>query len=604
MVKLLRLTSRKSDNVNAPEGLVFNVNMDADLIVSEKAQIAVKNLTFQDDFETLVIGRNEQLSTKFENAREPTLKQLTPATYTPSNYLSFFSDMRITLNAALRPLTNTSGATTFGQGFYGQYFIDIDADKKAIQFRLSPAICPVVNRDLETADSTEWEQRQDLMKISRSIADTETVYIAYEETVPVDELRPVDMCNVYQVLGGVATSLRANYISPTSGALQWSKGSAVWWCRVQDLQTNGGAQDTNGFEIGLAKAGIIQDSASPGFPIQDKNIMFAIRCERPNDDYKFIVPDTDFEPILPLAYSTATGITVSTPSTDPEENDVLVITRETLSRTGNALTKFVITGRIFRNGLVAHEIFRYSIPVGSEETELFPYLTMFGAGADAVAGQPTCTFDPFQIDKLGDGSYDRLLVPENGNKFCGVSCFDTVQFASMAGLPSLNEAWYDSKGIGAGSVQFIPRKVLKFMGFGPSIVGGPGTVGDVRLQFTVNTPTYPYGYSLIPSGVFQIATSDNYVVVIDSNKVKSYDCSQENPNNGDVIGKRANILAIIPTNNNNGLVEYSANEVEYIDFDNKAPTAIRNLKLRVLDKTLSPINTSGISVLTLLIKDD
>ena len=69
MVKLLRLTSRKSDDVNAPEGLEFNVNMDADLIVSEKAQIAVKNITFEDDFDALVVGADTLLVTFFESAR-------------------------------------------------------------------------------------------------------------------------------------------------------------------------------------------------------------------------------------------------------------------------------------------------------------------------------------------------------------------------------------------------------------------------------------------------------------------------------------------------------------------------------------------------------
>ncbi len=602
MVKLLRLTSRKSDNVNAPEGLVFNVNMDADLVVSEKAQIAVKNITFEDDFDTLVIGADTRVITFFESARLATAADLTVATYTASNYLSFFTDMRITLNNTLRPLTNTMGGSASNQGFYGQYFIDLDADKKAIQFRLSPAICPVVNRDLETADAAEWEQRQDLMIISRTAADTETVYIAYEETVPVDELRPVEMCNVYQVLGGLATDTRLNYISPVNIATTWCKGSAVWWCRVQDLQTNGGAQNTNGFEIGLADVNIVTNlSSAPGRVIRDESIKFAIRCERPNDDYKFIVPGTDFEPVLPLAYSTATGISVSTPSTDPAENDVLVITRETEA----ALTaQPIITGRIFRNGLVPHEIFRYQIPVGSEEEKIYPYLCMFGAGADAVAGQPTCTFDPFEIDKLGEGSYDKLLAPQSGNKFCGVSCFDTVELSSNAGLPALDEGWYGSKGVGAGSTTAIDKDILRFMGFGPSIVGGPGSTGTSIIPFTINTPSYPYGYSLVPSGVFQITKGDNYVVVIDSSKVKSYDCSQENPSNGDVIGKRANIIATIPVNNTTGIVEFSANEVEYIDFDNKAPTSIRNLKLRVLDKTLSAINTSGISVLTLLIKDD
>lgn len=601
MVKLLRLTSTNRNDASDEIGLVFNVNMDAELIISENSQIGVKNLTFDDDFETLVIGgATLPIITSFESARDTIIRNLTSATYTASNYLSFFADMRITLNTGLKVLTNTAGVTTAGQGFYGQYFIDIDADKKAIQFRLSPAICPVVNRGLESADATEWVQRQDLMKISTSIANIETVYIAYDETVPEADLRPVEMCNVYQILGGVATNLRVNYISSTSSAVQWSRGSAVWWCRVQDLQSNGGAQDTNGFEIGLATEDIIATNATPGGVVQDSSIMFSIRCERPTDDYKFIVPDAAFTPVSPLAYSTATGISVSTPSTDPGENDVLVLTRETT----NSFDRPIIAGRIFRNGLVVHEIFRYSIPAGSEETALYPYLCMFGAGSDAVAGQPTCTFDPYAIDALGEGSYETLLKPEFGNKFCGVSCFDTVDLSSNAGLPALDEAWYDTKGASAGSNLVIDKQVLKFMGFGASIVGGPGAGGSAVLPFAVNTSLYPYGFSLIPSSVFQIAKSDNYVVVIDSNKVKSYDCSEQNPNNRDVVGKRANILATIPVNNNTGLVEFAANEVEYIDFDNNAPITIRNLRLRVLDKSLSPINTSGISVMTLLIKDN
>jgi len=603
MVKLLRLTSRKRDDVNAPDGLEFNVNMDADLIISENAQIAVKNLTFDDDFETLVIGRNVIIQTTFESAREQSIKKLTPEVYTVSNYLSFFADMRITLNAGLKPLTNVSGGTDFGQGFYGQYFIDIDADKKAIDFRLSPALCPVVNR-IDAPDATRWEQRQDLMRISTTAAGTETLYVAYDETVPEADLKPVDMCNVYQVVDGLATTERVNYIAPTNSAIQWSKGSAVWWCRVQDLQTNGGAQNTNGFEIGLLNRIPTPTTGTGGSsPITDDTVMFAIRCERPNDDYKFIVPDTAFTPVTPLAYSVSTGISVSTPSTDPAENDVLVITRETPLRTDNLPPKFIIAGRIFRNGLVAHEVFRYEIPVGSEETPLFPYLCMFASGADAVAGQPTCTFDPFEIDKMGTDAYQTLLQPDFGNDFCGVGCFDTVDLSSNAGLPALDENWYGSKGLGAGSSQIIPRNVLKFMGFGASIVGGSGATGNVTLPFIVNTAEVPFGYNLTPSGVFQITKSDNYVVVIDSAKVVSYDCSEENPNNNDVVGKRANIIATIPVNNNAGLVEFAANEVEYIDFDNKAPTAIRNLKLRVLDKTMQPINVSGISVMTILIKD-
>ena len=66
-----------------------------------------------------------------------------------------------------------------------------------------------------------------------------------------------------------------------------------------------------------------------------------------------------------------------------------------------------------------------------------------------------------------------------------------------------------------------------------------------------------------------------------------------------------NILATIPVNDNaNGVVEFQANELVYIDLDNKFATELKNLRLRILDKNLNEIKTVGTAILTLLIKDE
>ena len=93
------------------------------------------------------------------------------------------------------------------------------------------------------------------------------------------------------------------------------------------------------------------------------------------------------------------------------------------------------------------------------------------------------------------------------------------------------------------------------------------------------------------------------MVILDSQKLVSYDCSVDIRDVIDVKGKRANILATIPVNDNDGIIEFQANEVLFIDMDNKQPMAIKNLSLRVLDKELEPIQVEGLSVMTLLIKD-
>ena len=51
-------------------------------------------------------------------------------------------------------------------------------------------------------------------------------------------------------------------------------------------------------------------------------------------------------------------------------------------------------------------------------------------------------------------------------------------------------------------------------------------------------------------------------------------------------------------------MEYQPNELVYIDFDNKFPQILKNIRLRVLDKDFNQIKTAGESILTLLIKDN
>ena len=110
----------------------------------------------------------------------------------------------------------------------------------------------------------------------------------------------------------------------------------------------------------------------------------------------------------------------------------------------------------------------------------------------------------------------------------------------------------------------------------------------------------------------QLVNSDNYVVVIDSNPVMSYDASRfsygaeptvNSASFNQMKGRQYNILATIAVNDNSGYLEWRANELVYIDFDNKYPLELKNLRLRVLDKELNPIKQIGLGVITLLIKD-
>ena len=600
MVKLLRLTSE--DNCN------FNVNMDADLIVEKDAEIALKNITFETQFEVLSIdgGESPLLNSSVEfgadtNDYGTSIAYLKSDRYTNANYLNFFNDMKKTLNNTLEPIVaeDTPEPTVFGQQFYGQFNIDNDQAKRAIDFRLSPVIVPLVTRNLQTLDDAAWEQINDFMSSSR---DDTTDVVNVEVITEVSPTDAASMALVSKKGTVVAANTRSAYFNSNNPSTRWCNGSSVFWARISTLTDNGGDADTNGFEIGLST----YQGNDAQIPIPASSIYFALRCTRPQDQLQYINPNADFT--INGTYVTSTGNSPTNPvPATIGTRDILMIQREKLEVSGGGDPNVLIKGYIFRNGIVPTQIFSYDLTKEHQNTSLYPYISFFGAKTTAVCSQPSITFDPFEIEGKSPNAFLELMKPQNGNNFAGVSSFEEIRAAYGPGsqtlVPDLKEEWYQSYGSDASSELKINRDILAFMGFSQSIVGD-GT-GIHTFRPTINTTLVPYGFSLVPANAFQSTLSDNYVVVIDSAKVVSYDCSKKrNPENDDVVGRRANIIATIPINNNtDGIVQFSANEVEYIDFDNKAPTAIRNLRLRVLDKSLQPIDTTGISVMTLLIKD-
>ena len=409
-----------------------------------------------------------------------------------------------------------------------------------------------------------------------------------------------DMALVSKVGGVPADAVRDAYYVCNNPSTQWCKGSSVFWARINRLNDNTGASDTNGMEIGLST----YNGQDTSLQIKDEDIYFSLRVKKPTDDIEFIVPQAGFVP-----GGTAVGSTGNTPTNpvkgNTAEQDILFIQRERVENS-SAEIQTRIRGYIFRDGQVPLLIFSHALTKENQDVPLYPFICMYGGDNNARFSQPSMTFDPFEIDNKAADSYMDLINPKYGNNFAGVSTFAEILAAyntpNETDIPDLKEGWYaDQYGLTAVTQLNIDRSILKFMGF-PNSIAGDGT-GRHVFEPTISTSLVPFGFTLTPTYVFQATTSDNYVVVIDSNKVISYDCSQTNVANDDVVGKRMNIIATIPVSDSTGVVEFQSNEVLYIDMDNKAPTAIRNLKLRVLDKSLQEITTNGMSVMTILIKD-
>ena len=274
-----------------------------------------------------------------------------------------------------------------------------------------------------------------------------------------------------------------------------------------------------------------------------------------------------------------------------------------------------------------HQLFRYVDD--DRNAALYPYVYVCGqegpAGGGAVINWVGLTVDPALINQLEvdendygpKSGYEAYLAPESGNIWGAADQPDTGEPGMSNSvedivdlLPELDQDLYDlvlSQNL--STVLSISKDILRFMGFsGPEYNG----TGYFHFEPTFNTTFQnQFGFELTPDNDFYITNSDNYVVLLDSHPVVSYDCSTI-PSSGKIStnptaaksGKRMNIIATIPDNDNTlGVVEFDANELVYIDLDNNYKQNMSNIRVRVLNKQLQKIETLGTSVLTLLIKD-
>ena len=96
--------------------------------------------------------------------------------------------------------------------------------------------------------------------------------------------------------------------------------------------------------------------------------------------------------------------------------------------------------------------------------------------------------------------------------------------------------------------------------------------------------------------------NDNYIVELMNLQLQSYDGYSDNVNN--IRSGRKNILATIPLDQDtNNILRYNATTPYFLNLDNKGDVILRNIRARLLNLDYSPVETQGLTVMTLLIKD-
>jgi len=137
------------------------------------------------------------------------------------------------------------------------------------------------------------------------------------------------------------------------------------------------------------------------------------------------------------------------------------------------------------------------------------------------------------------------------------------------------------------SLQFESATLATFLGFN-----------------NVNQPPNLTPLSAANSGSFEAqnefkitASSDNYIIEFESYPLNSHD---------GLDSKTRSILATVPEDDTStNVVQYTPPYPIYVSFRNKITgKRIHNLRLRILDKDLTPVSTVGLSTMTLIMKSD
>ena len=587
MVKLVRLTTE--DN-NA----IFKSNLDAGISVSKDASIALQNLTFENEYTTLNIDpSNGTVISNLDTTRSFNSQtfQIPTKSYTKSTYPDFFDDLQKALNQTCSMTIAGVPGNTNGGDVYRSYFIDYpnktdeSDDKVIIDMRYTPMTTPftIPNGDTRQDEEIIYQVSQGGTSLSVNSGAATTFNrddLTRKSTDP-------------------ASGDKDAFIYTASTQIELSRGCGVFCCRLESVG-NSGSSEANGFGMGLSYTPLKDFPFQPGAGvITDDMRDYELRVKKNNDAYFYIDPsnpNTEVNSgVFPFKFTQATSL----------QNDLLVIEKNNNKITLRVLNSAVPGGQ---NAFIQE----YTIPDEDLNKPLYPYIYVCGAEADTIVGLPFLTLDPnmdgnIEYDVTGQtqniGSITNpwnvyntnfaAVIPEtNDGAFTGQLDY------SQAPIISLNsEIWrflgWNFPGTGQKNFPNLPLPIENYFN---AITG----LNDRKLRIALQA-TYD----------FSVVLSDNFVVLLNSNTLTSFDASRTNYGMGSFNpstianrGRQLPILATIPINNNtSGIVQYEPNELVYIDFDFSSAQEIKKRNLQGLNKDLSPININGTAVMTLLIKD-
>lgn len=349
------------------------------------------------------------------------------------------------------------------------------------------------------------------------------------------------------VAGEVDTNERTTYSTHAM-----TKGCGVFRTKIRRLMDLNADVVSNGYIQGVSSANISSKLNGEGFLNTDFN--YAIGVFKTDENYHYFINGAMTESNVPVGY-TGTGAV---------NNDFVEIVIE---GTG---TESRIKGKVWKNGAGAgvHNLLFNEPYDQSKQLPLYPFLT-FRGGVNDKAQSVRITTDPY-------------FDPPTVNLSTGTNEIEDIV---EVGAPSPPQVSYLPT---STFIQFEGIELPKFLGF-------------TETRYPNQGFTLARHFNFVADLKFNITnTADAFMVLLDNIQLKSYD---DYDPLGRGKGGRKNILAVVPQSDADELVIYEPNNLVFVDTDFSNSVNMRNIKARIVKNDNSAMEISGLTTMTLIIKN-
>ena len=230
-----------------------------------------------------------------------------------------------------------------------------------------------------------------------------------------------------------------------------------------------------------------------------------------------------------------------------------------------SLSEGFIIGTIYQYG-VKVEVFRDAYDYITDPT-YYGFISLFSGSTNVIVGEVRCHTDPYDLSLY---SNSLMAVPI------------IIPSTNLIGAPIPRGL----SGSTSYSVVFPNLQIAKYFGFKNTTLTKLGAFGTDDLIF-VGT-----------DGFQPINDSDVYLIELLNLPLNSFDGFSEG---------RKNILSVIPVNERNSnqkdfVLQYEANNLNYITLKNNYEFSLRNIKARIVNAKFEPIVTTGMTSLSFFIR--